>query len=399
MQKNSPILFIEINNFEFIFYVVHHNFEEKFQMIYEESIPMRGNLNEKISYQDKIFGKVKEKIYLIENKFNIIFKEVILIIDEFNYSLINLSGFKKLNGSQLNKNDVTYILNSLKSKINEIENTKTILHIFNCKYVLDNTFLNNLPIGLFGNFYSQELSFFLINDNDYKNLENFFIKCNLKIKKIISKSFIEGSIIVNDNLGFETFAKVELGQDYSKIFFFENAALKYVENFEFGTNMILNDISKIIGLDKIEVMNILISPDFCNRKTEDEIVDKKFFKNKNFRKIKKKLIFDIANARIEEMVEVIFSKNVNFSDFINKTKMPVLININEKFNVSCFKEDFISIFSKNPGSIVKSIKKNESEKLCESALKIVQYGWKKEAVPILQEKKSIIGKIFYKIFS
>ena len=61
---------------------------------------------------------------MLENKFNLVFEEVILIIDDFNCSLINLSGFKKLNGSQLNKNDVTYILNFLKSKINEIENKK-----------------------------------------------------------------------------------------------------------------------------------------------------------------------------------------------------------------------------------------------------------------------------------
>ena len=126
---------------------------------------------------------------------------------------------------------------------------------------------------------------------------------------------------------------------------------------------------------------------------------KNSLKAKTSEKLKKKLIFDIANARIEEMVEIIFSKNVNFCNFINKTKIPIFVNINEKFNVSCFKENFISIFSKNPGSLVKSIKKNDSEKLCESALKIVQYGWKKEAVPILQEKKSIIGRIFHKIFS
>ena len=219
MQGNSPILFIEINSFEFIFFVVDQNTEEKAEIIYKESIPMMGSLNQKISNQDSILTKVKEKIYLTENKFNIVFKEVILIIDDFNCSIINLTGFKKLNGSQLNKNDVTYILNSLKSKINEIENKKNILHIFNSKYILDNAILNNLPIGLFGNFYSQELSFFLIDNNDYKNLDNFFNKCNLKIKKIISKSFVEGSIIVNDNLECETFAKVKLGQDYSKIFF------------------------------------------------------------------------------------------------------------------------------------------------------------------------------------
>ena len=49
--------------------------------------------------------------------------------------------------------------------------------------------LQNLPIGLFGNFYSQELSFLLIDSNDYKNLKNIFDQCNLRINRIISKIF------------------------------------------------------------------------------------------------------------------------------------------------------------------------------------------------------------------
>ena len=103
----------------------------------------------------------------------------------------------------------------MKLKIKKLFFIFSILNTF-----LDNTILNNLPIGLFGNFLFSRIIFFLINNNDYKNLDNFFIKCNLKIKKIISKSFVEGSIIVNDNLGCETFAKVKLGQDFPKFFFF-----------------------------------------------------------------------------------------------------------------------------------------------------------------------------------
>tara|TARA_Y100001958_G_C21226287_1_gene551734 strand:- start:156 stop:1358 length:1203 start_codon:yes stop_codon:yes gene_type:complete len=400
MKINSPILLIEINNFEFIFFVVNYNSENKFQIIYKESLPIKGSLNKKISNLEMIFSIIKNKIYFTEQKFNAVFKEVILIIDDLNCSLINFSGFKKLNGSQLNKNDVTYILNSLKSKINEIEDKKTILHIFNSKYILDNNNVDNLPIGLFGNLYSQELSFFLINSNDHKNLCNLFLKCNLKVRKILSKSFIEGSILVNDNIGFETFAKVEISQDYSKILFFENAALKYVENFEFGTNLILNDISKITSLNKETIKTILVSPDFCNEiKTQDEIIDQKFFKNQNFRKIKKKLIYDIANARIEEIVELIFSKNINFFDFKKKIKIPIFMNIHEKFIISCFKKDYISAFSKNSESVVKVLEDIEAEKLCETALTIVQYGWKKEAVPVVQEKKSVIARIFHKIFN
>ena len=43
-------------------------------------------------------------------------------------------------------------------------------------------------------------------------------------------------------------------QEYnSKIFYFENNSLKYEQNFEFGSNIILKDISKITSL-KIDII-------------------------------------------------------------------------------------------------------------------------------------------------
>ena len=81
-----------------------------------------------------------------------------------------------MNGSQILKENITYILNSLKSNLYETEEKKTIVHIFNSKYFLDKKEIENLPIGLFGDFYSQELSFSLLNSNDYKNLNNIFDK-------------------------------------------------------------------------------------------------------------------------------------------------------------------------------------------------------------------------------
>ena len=99
--------------------------------------------------------------------------------------------FKNLNGAQLTRENITFIINSLKTQINELEK-KIVLHIFNTKYILDSKKTENLPLGLFGNFYSQEHSFILIKNNDYKNLKNIFEKCNLKINRIISKSFLGG---------------------------------------------------------------------------------------------------------------------------------------------------------------------------------------------------------------
>ena len=160
MKNNFPKLLIEINNFELIFVVIETNENDQFSLLNSHKILHQGFSENRIDNFDLFLKLIKENIYLIEKKTDYVFKEVILIIDNFNCSLISFSGFKKLNGSQLGKENVTYILNDLKSKILEIEKEKTILHIFNSNFLLDKKKINNVPIGLFGNFYSHELSFF-----------------------------------------------------------------------------------------------------------------------------------------------------------------------------------------------------------------------------------------------
>ena len=128
-----------------------------------------------------------------------------MIINNFTCSSISLSGFKKLNGIQLNKDHVSHLLNSIKTNINEVETKKTIIHIFNSKFFLDNKEIENMPIGLFGNFYSQEIFFYLIDNNDHKNLKVLFDRCNLRIKRIFSKNFLEGAHIAKNNLNSEIF--------------------------------------------------------------------------------------------------------------------------------------------------------------------------------------------------
>ena len=125
-----------------------------------------------------------------------------------------------MNGSQILMENITYILNTLKSYVDKIEINKTILHIFNSKFNLDNKKITNLPVGLFGDFYSHELSFTLINSNDFKKIKNIFDKCNIRIKKILVKSFIKGANISDNQNNIDTFFLIEINEKNSKIFFF-----------------------------------------------------------------------------------------------------------------------------------------------------------------------------------
>lgn len=397
MQLFSPSLYIIINNFSFIFLVGDKDEKNNFKIIYEENIKIDGIFYNKILDYEKTYKVIKDNIYYLEQKLNYTFKETIIILENFNLSFINISGFKNLNSSQILKENIYYILNTLKSYVEITEIKKTILHIFNSKFILDKKEIKNLPIGLFGDSYSHELSFILANKNDLRNLKSIFEKCNLKIKKILVKSFIEGAYLANKIKNFDTFFLAEIKDDNTKIFYFENNSLKFEQNFNFGTEIILQDIKKITLLDRSTIINVLREFLFDKELINDELVEKEYFKKEKYRKIKKKLIFDIVNARIKEISEIIFSKNVNF-DFALKKKNFVFLRINIKDKSEFLEKSFLSSLRIDGSCTIKISQNISSEDLVEKTDEIVHYGWEKEAIPIIHEKKTVIARFFDMIF-
>ena len=399
MKLHSPKLFLEINYSEYIFSVGDEDQKNNFKVIYKYDASIEGiTKNCKVIDFEKTLNTIKKNIIAIEQKFNFTFKEIILILDNSDCTFLTLTGFKKLNGSQILKENITYILNSLKSNIDLIENKKTILHIFNTKYLLDKKKIENLPIGLFGNFYSHELSFCLIDNNDFKNLNNVFNNCNLKIKKLFLKSFVEGSLTSKKNSNLDTFFQIKINENNSQIFYFENDSLKFEQNFSFGTDLIIKDISKITSLNIKLVQKILNSINLSKKTLRDEVIEKELFENENYIKIKKKLIFEIAEARIHEFLEIMLIKNVNFS-YYRKKNLSIFLKINNKPHLNLFKESYELFFSHNKNLFVKFAENSSTGELISSVNQLVDFGWKKEAIPVTREKKSLIAMLFDALFN
>ena len=152
-MKNPELnLYIEINILNFIFFVGENDDQDKYKIVYKLEIPISGIDNYRVSNFEKVLNIIKENIYLIEQKYKITFKDIILILDNSNPNFINLSGYKILNGSQVLRENIIYIINTLKSYVDRIETKRKIIHIFNSKYYLDKKEIENLPIGLFGDF-------------------------------------------------------------------------------------------------------------------------------------------------------------------------------------------------------------------------------------------------------
>ena len=397
MQNFSLTLYLEITNLSYFFFVGQSDEEENFKIIYKSELPLSGIENNRISDLEKVSEVIKNNVYIAEQTLNHTFKEIVLILENFDTTCINVSGFKKLNGSQILRENITYILNTLKSCLNETEVKKTILHIFNSKFYLEDKKITNLPIGLFGDFYSHELSFILMNLSDKKNLKNIFEKCNLNLKKILIKSYIKGVNLSDNYENKETFYQIQINEKNSKIFYFENNSLKFEQNFKFGTDIIINDISKVTFLKINTVKVILDKIDFKNNILGNELIKEKFLLDDTVKKIKKKLIYDIAAARIKEITEIMLFENINFFHY-NKISNDVFFEINVKSQFKSLDEIYKRTFSMHGQHNLIMIKSLSNESMIKTANKLVHFGWKNEAIPILQSKKSIIERLFDTIF-
>ena len=400
MQTNIPTLFVEINDLNYIFVVGKYDENQNLKIIEKIITPNEGIEKNKFINIDLAEKLIKENIRNIEDKINYIFKEVTVIVDTFENSCINISGFKKLNGSQVLKENISYILNSLKLAISESEKKKTILHIFNSKSILDGISIENLPIGLFGDFYSHELTFFLIDNNDMKNIKQVFNKNNLIIKKILIKNFIEGTQIINQNDNkIETFFKIKINKDRSHISFFDKASFRYEEYFNFGTSIIFKDISKVCSIKNETIVKILSDKFLRNIKLENvnEYLEEKYFDNDSYRKIRKKLIIDIVNARIEEIINIILKKNINIES-LNKKNAKIFIIIEDQLIFDNFQKNFKFYISQKYNFEPHLINNFQIDSSIVNAAYLSAYGWKKEAVPVAQTKNSLITRIFKSIF-
>ena len=121
MQIDTPNLFIEINYSNYIFVAGIYDDSQNFKIIEKIIAPNEGINNNKFINIGQAQEAIRKNVQAIEDKLNYVFKDVIVILDNFSLSCINISASKKLNGSQVLKENISYILNSLKLAVTENE--------------------------------------------------------------------------------------------------------------------------------------------------------------------------------------------------------------------------------------------------------------------------------------
>ena len=400
MKFDEPHLIINLNDNRTIFTVISYDANKDYELIKNIIIASEGIHNGKITDVNAVARIIKKNINSIEEELDHFFSRVSVIINPNSVNCLNISGYKKLNGSQVSKEDITYILNDIKKIISLNENKYTLVHLFNSSFSLDSDNLENLPIGLFGEFYNQNMTFFLVNKNILKNIKLIFNNCGINIDRTILKPFVEGISFQLTNKTNTNFATISLEYKNINISLFKNRSYAFTQDFDFGIDLIVKDISKLCSLKINEVDFLLKEIDLkiLLENDEDSYLDKVFFSTSPYRKIKHRLILEIIVARLDELIEICYDKNSNLN-YLRKSNDTIYIIVD---NFEYYKNiqfalqknkliDSMFVFGKNI--------EDNSLFILNGAAELVSKGWDKEAIPSAQLKKSIISAFFSRLFN
>jgi cell division protein FtsA len=400
MKLNKPYLIISLNENKIIFFVVSYDENKDYKLIKNIIIDSNGIQNGKIIDIQLVVQIIKKNINFIEDELNHFFSDASVIINPINVNCLNISGYKRLNGSQVSKEDITYILNNIKKTISSNEDKHSIIHLFNSSFSLDSDNLENLPVGLFGEFYNQNMTFFLVNKNILKNLKLTFHNCGINIDRIILKPFAEGINFLLKNQNNKNFTSISFEGDRINVSLFKNKSYVFTQDFDFGIDLIIRDISKLCSLKISEVQFLLkeINLKSTLENEKESCLNSKFFSSSPYRKIKHHLILDIITARLDELIEICYEKNSNLNYFRNNNNI-IYINI-EKFE---YFENIYFALQKNKLINTDFIfgRKIEESSLfsLNGAADLIGKGWDKEAIPVVQTKRSLISTFFSRLFS
>ena len=400
MKLNEPYLIIELNDSKIIFFVISYDEDRDYKLIKNIIVDSDGILNGRIIDVAIVTKLIKKIINSLEDEMDHFFSKASIVINPKNVNSLNISGYKKLNGAQVSKGDIAYILNDIKKIISLTENKYSVIHLFNSSFSLDSDNLENLPIGLFGEFYNQNMTFFLVQKNILKNIKLVFSNCGINIDRLILKPFVEGINFLLKYKNHKNFTVLTIEGKNINISIFKNKSYVLTQDFDFGADLIIKDISKLCSL-KINEVEFFLKEINLNSEIEidaDSCLNKKFFSTSPYRKIKHQLILDIITARLDELVEICYENNKNL-DYFRKSNNAIYVIISKDEHL----KNIQFALQKNRLMDARFIfGQNVDDNLLFSlngAAELIGRGWEKEAIPVIQPNKSLISTFFSRLFS
>ena len=340
--------------------------------------------NNKVSFSESEFFidrsnlelKIQKIITSLENDTNEYIDNINLMIDSPKMLSVSFSLSKKLNGSQLKKKNIQFLVQEAKQQILKYYTNYNIVHIIINNYKIDGVDYSYFPDEIKCDFLSLDIFFICLPTDLVLYFKNIFAKSNILVDQIICSSYVK-SIYYKDNIklgGHISF--IDVGFNKSSVISYYNHKILSLDVLPIGGNHITKDISIILEMD-------LEKSEQVKRNFGQNL---KLLNNKDISiKILQKIIF----ARTEEILELCAKSIESNSYILGKNKL-VLMGDGSKVLDNQHKEKIF--FSNDIDFLEETL-----EDICWSGFKFITGLNKQEVVvvPRKQIKRGFVEKFFH----
>jgi len=406
MNLEDPIGIIELGNVNLKCLIFQINKNNSSEVLSTAITPSEGIHNDVVVNLTKASNAIRLSIGTAEKKAKISLKKINVVFEQPDFLCTKFSKHKKIDGSKIHRHDIEFLLKEAKKQLILNDKNQSIIHIFNHNYIVDGKSFIEEPVDVYADSLTHEITFISLPRNNLKNINQVFINCDIKMERLISRTFALGAKLLNSKELELGSIITDLGSEKTSIGLFKNFALVHSITFSIGVNHITKDIAKVCSLNIDESEKIRNNIDFSfddNTKIFDEknYLKETYFINSKYRKISKDLILKVVKSRLDEIFEIL-KKQLVIPELNSTSGISFLIlgggskllNIEQYFTKSFgrfTKKIDYSISDKN-----KNLEKNFSS--CLGAIKIIKDGWETEAIPEIIGKNTEKVGFFSKVF-
>ena len=324
-NQKDIISFILLSNSGLSCQIFRVNENKKINLI-GQSISSPEGINNGIIVNVKLASKsIRHCISVAEKQAKINLSLIHILFEPKDLLLTRVSKYKKLGGSKIHTEDISFLINEAKNQILSNDMKKNILHTYNFNYVVDNIKFLSEPINIYSDFFFHELSFLTLPKNIFKNMTQVFDNCEITIGRFIFNPFALGvELLSNDEINNGCLI-VNFDNQQTTLTIFKDASIIFYKSIPVTIGHIIMDLSKGCSLTLEESQQIIKNYGIMKatnfkkgKENKQSYLNKKFFIETKYRKISENLIFDIISARAEEIIEFlrknIVSSGVNLGD-------------------------------------------------------------------------------------
>ncbi len=284
---------------------------------------------EYLSEENNLSNCIKKIIRKSEKEISSHIDNIILLIDESNILILDLSIKKKIDQIQLPDEIQQSALLDCNQIITQFYKNKKIINFFITKIFVDELEVKELPENLKD---KSNIIFqfkILCLPNEYLlNVKKEFKKNNVDIKKIFCSSLVRSNSYLNYFKNEKFTAFIDIGLKRSSLILYKEKKLAHINNVSIGSHNITKDISYILKLNLKEseqIKKIFNKSESDFSFSDEDYSNEKIYKKLVNKKIPIDLLKKVILARVDEIFNLLFNDVQNSIQNLPKEKLLLVL--------------------------------------------------------------------------